>query len=210
MFQEGYDAVCEQAFREIARLTGGAFCRFTPGAAHELAELLRAAAAYAAGGMKALADLKARQQRRRGPAARAIEIAQHSTLEPVQHPMPEILLGVIVLFLLLVGGQRLLQGRSQTGRARVARDRRRRGADVSPGFSCFAARSALPYRSGCSASACSAGCRCGRRHSARARRKARGQASRSARHSSKWNSITTAAPCTAAFLPGQHAGRCAR
>jgi len=61
MFQEGYDAVCEQAFREIARLTGGAFCRFAPGAAHELAELLRAAAAYAAGGMKALADLETRQ-----------------------------------------------------------------------------------------------------------------------------------------------------
>jgi hypothetical protein len=60
MFQEGYDPVCEQAFREVARLTQGAFCRFTPGAAHELAELLRAAAAYAAGGMKALAALKAR------------------------------------------------------------------------------------------------------------------------------------------------------
>jgi len=60
MFQEGYDPVCEQAFREVARLTGGAFCRFKPGAAHELAELLRAAAAYAAGGMRALADLKAR------------------------------------------------------------------------------------------------------------------------------------------------------
>jgi hypothetical protein len=60
MFQEGYDPVCEQAFRDIARLTGGAFCRFTPGAAHELAELLRAAAAYAAGGMKALADLQRR------------------------------------------------------------------------------------------------------------------------------------------------------
>jgi len=59
-FQEGYDPVCEQAFREIARLSGGAFCRFAPGAAHELAELLRAAAAYAAGGIKALADLKAR------------------------------------------------------------------------------------------------------------------------------------------------------
>jgi hypothetical protein len=59
MFQEGYDPTCEQAFREIARLTGGAYCRFAPGAAHELAELLRAAAAYAAGGLKALADLKA-------------------------------------------------------------------------------------------------------------------------------------------------------
>ena len=60
MFQEGDDPVCERAFREIARLTHGAYCRFTPGAAHELGELLRAAAAYAAGGMKALADLKRR------------------------------------------------------------------------------------------------------------------------------------------------------
>jgi hypothetical protein len=60
MFQEGYDPVAEQAFREMARLSRGAYCRFDPGAAHELAELLRAAAAYAAGGVKALADLKAR------------------------------------------------------------------------------------------------------------------------------------------------------
>lgn len=61
MFQEGDDAVAERAFREIARLTRGAYCRFAPGAAHELAELLRAAAAFAAGGMKALADLSARR-----------------------------------------------------------------------------------------------------------------------------------------------------
>ena len=61
MFQEGYDPVCEQAFREIARLTRGAYCRFAPGAADELSELLRAAAAYAAGGMKALADLRAKR-----------------------------------------------------------------------------------------------------------------------------------------------------
>ncbi|HEV3373816.1 MAG TPA: VWA domain-containing protein [Xanthobacteraceae bacterium] len=61
MFQEGSDPVAEQAFREIARLTRGAYCRFDPGAAHELAALLRAAAAYAAGGMQALADLSARR-----------------------------------------------------------------------------------------------------------------------------------------------------
>jgi hypothetical protein len=53
--------VAEQnAFREIARLTGGAYCRFAPGAAHEFGELLRAAAAYAAGRMKALAALQPR------------------------------------------------------------------------------------------------------------------------------------------------------
>ncbi len=56
MFQEGDDAVTEPAFREIARLTRGAYCRFAPGAAQELAELLRAVAAYAAGGLKALSD----------------------------------------------------------------------------------------------------------------------------------------------------------
>lgn len=57
MFQEGHDAVAEQAFREVARLSGGAFCRFDPGAAAQLRELLRAVAAYAAGGRKALAEL---------------------------------------------------------------------------------------------------------------------------------------------------------
>ena len=60
MFQEGHDPTAEKAFREIARLTGGAYCRFDPGAARELAELLRAAAAYAAGGMRALADASRR------------------------------------------------------------------------------------------------------------------------------------------------------
>jgi len=57
MFQEGHDSTAEQAFREIARLTGGAWCRFDPGAAAQLRELLRAAAAYAAGGREALLRL---------------------------------------------------------------------------------------------------------------------------------------------------------
>jgi hypothetical protein len=57
MFQEGQDSVVEQAFREIARLTGGAWCRFDTGSAAQLRELLRAAAAYAAGGREALMRL---------------------------------------------------------------------------------------------------------------------------------------------------------
>jgi len=61
VFQEGHDAVAEKAFREIARLSRGAYCRFDISAAHELAELLRAVAAYAAGGLKALSDLSARR-----------------------------------------------------------------------------------------------------------------------------------------------------
>jgi hypothetical protein len=62
MFQEGPDPVAERAFREVARLSRGAYCRFDPGAAHQLAELLRAVAAYAAGGLKALSDLKGRSR----------------------------------------------------------------------------------------------------------------------------------------------------
>ncbi len=57
MFQEGNDPAAEAAFREIARLTGGAWCRFDPGASAQLRELLRAAAAYAAGGREALLAL---------------------------------------------------------------------------------------------------------------------------------------------------------
>ncbi len=62
MFQEGHDAAAEHAFREIARLTGGAWCRFDPGSAAQLRELLRAAAAYAAGGREALKRLASASQ----------------------------------------------------------------------------------------------------------------------------------------------------
>jgi hypothetical protein len=55
IFQEGHDGSVERAFREIARLSGGAYARFDVNAAGQLAELLRAAAVYAAGGLKALA-----------------------------------------------------------------------------------------------------------------------------------------------------------
>ena len=57
MFQEGRDPGVERAFREIARLTRGAWCRFDAGAAAELRALLRAVAAYAAGGARALVAL---------------------------------------------------------------------------------------------------------------------------------------------------------
>jgi hypothetical protein len=54
LFQEGNDVSAETAFREIARLTGGAYCRFDAGSAAQLRELLSAVAVYAAGGRKAL------------------------------------------------------------------------------------------------------------------------------------------------------------
>jgi hypothetical protein len=54
MFHEGRDPVAAQAFQEIARLTGGAYARFDAAAPRSLAALLRAAAAYASGGVDAL------------------------------------------------------------------------------------------------------------------------------------------------------------
>ncbi len=55
VFQEGHDPLVERGFRELARLSGGAYARFDVNAAGQLAQLLRAAAVYAAGGLKALA-----------------------------------------------------------------------------------------------------------------------------------------------------------
>jgi hypothetical protein len=48
----------EQVFRELAQLTGGAYGKFNAGAAAKLGELLQAVAAFAVGGMTALADLR--------------------------------------------------------------------------------------------------------------------------------------------------------
>src|SRR6204780_1704588 len=97
MFQEGHDVVAEQAFREIARLTGGAWCRFDPGAAAQLRELLRAAAAYAAGGRapllrvsgteggpaKLLAQMKCLRLSSTRPAARSGTSAVTPPLRPL-------------------------------------------------------------------------------------------------------------------------------
>jgi hypothetical protein len=55
MFQEGNDLAAHRVFAEIARLTGGAYSAFDDGASARLEALLRAAAAYAAGGRLALA-----------------------------------------------------------------------------------------------------------------------------------------------------------
>ncbi len=54
MFHEGRDAAAERTFREIARLTGGAYLPFDRSSAAQLRALLGAVATYAAGGFKAL------------------------------------------------------------------------------------------------------------------------------------------------------------
>jgi hypothetical protein len=51
-------------FRELKRLTHGGYAKFDSNASRELAELLRAVAAFAAGGLTALADLRTEGARR--------------------------------------------------------------------------------------------------------------------------------------------------
>lgn len=59
LFQEGDNPDAARAFRQFARLTGGACCRFDAGSARQLRELLAAVAVYAAGGRPALEDYSA-------------------------------------------------------------------------------------------------------------------------------------------------------
>ena len=54
IFQEGRDVAAETAFKEIARLSRGAWFRFDRNAAATLAKLLSAVAVFATGGIKAL------------------------------------------------------------------------------------------------------------------------------------------------------------
>jgi hypothetical protein len=56
VFQEGRDPVAERALREIARLSGGAWCPFDANSPRLLKDLLSAVAVFAAGGRKALSD----------------------------------------------------------------------------------------------------------------------------------------------------------
>jgi hypothetical protein len=57
LFHEGGEPGAAAAFREIARLTKGAYCAFDRGSARQLRDLLTAVAVYAAGGRKALLAL---------------------------------------------------------------------------------------------------------------------------------------------------------
>ena len=57
VFHEGKDLAAMRAFRQFARLTNGAYCRFDAASADQLRELLAAVAVYAAGGLRALENL---------------------------------------------------------------------------------------------------------------------------------------------------------
>ena len=68
VFHEGAEPTAERAFREVARLSKGAYCRFDASSAEQLRDLLAAVAVFAAGGRQALEDFGAR----RGGAARRL------------------------------------------------------------------------------------------------------------------------------------------
>ena len=69
LYQEGNDASAARAFKEIARLTIGAWFPFDRGSASQLKALLQAVAVYAAGGQKALLKLS---EQRDGDGARLL------------------------------------------------------------------------------------------------------------------------------------------
>ena len=61
LFHEGNDRAAERAFKQIARLTKGAYCPFDAGSAQQLRDLLSAVAVYAAGGHRALENFSKAQ-----------------------------------------------------------------------------------------------------------------------------------------------------
>ena len=146
VFQEGHDAVAEQAFREIARLTRGAYCRF------DIRCRPRARRTVARGrGLCGRRHEGARRsqgtpQQRRGQAAGADEIAMPTTV--LRHRRS----GAAA-----VGAQRLFQGRSEVSGEGAAAGRRHPGARQRQHFCSFAARLRSRSRSGSPDWACSAG-----------------------------------------------------
>ncbi len=61
VFHEGFDAAAEKTFKQLAKLTQGAYCRFDAASAAQLRDLLSAVAVYAAGGRPALENFGKRR-----------------------------------------------------------------------------------------------------------------------------------------------------
>lgn len=61
IFHEGNDPVAARAFRQLAHISNGAYCRFDSSSAQQLRDLLSAVAVYAAGGVPALQDFNKRK-----------------------------------------------------------------------------------------------------------------------------------------------------
>jgi hypothetical protein len=71
IFHEGREAKAERAFKEIGRLSRGAYCPFDAGSARQLRELLTAVAVYATGGRTALKDFSS--ETKSGAAMRLLQ-----------------------------------------------------------------------------------------------------------------------------------------
>ena len=97
LFQEGHDQRAERAFKEIARLSRGAHCRFDAGSARQLRELLTAVAVYAIGGRKALQDYRASTQ-----SAAALRLLEQLGLMVYFLAGCAVLVGFILLARLLI------------------------------------------------------------------------------------------------------------
>jgi len=69
MFHEGGDPITAFAFKQVAKLTNGAYCQFDSNSAQVLKDLLSAVAVYAAGGRPALED---RARKRGGEALKIV------------------------------------------------------------------------------------------------------------------------------------------
>lgn len=63
LFQEGHDGETERGYREMARLSRGAWFRFDRNSAATLGRLLSSIAIYATGGLKALESRSSREDR---------------------------------------------------------------------------------------------------------------------------------------------------
>ena len=137
VFQEGENAAPARVFREIARLTGGAYAVFDASAPARLASLLAAAAAYAAGGRAASGTTGAgrRKCRPRSPRADAVDAT-----------MPQLLIAILILGLGWYGLKFFARASPRDRRANRALRRRRRSRALSACCCCCAAVSisALP------------------------------------------------------------------
>lgn len=76
LFHEGLEPTASRAFKQIATLTHGAYCRFDANSAAQLRDLLAAVAVYAAGGRKALSDFS------QGKAKAVLQIAHQMESKP--------------------------------------------------------------------------------------------------------------------------------
>ena len=130
VFHEGRDPVAERAFREFARVSKGAYARFDANAPKELAALLRAVAAYAAGGRPALQLQQTSGRQAAAGAARLMQyvlfagvgllaigiVALDAAARPIRATSPRCMRWIVGGIAALTAGFFLLRGRIEIAR----------------------------------------------------------------------------------------------